>query len=72
MMWSSDMEQQGSFNGSKEEADCTYGHVNGFWLQACEELPSQIDPLEVYVHPTRDFEPFPSHRLAEKAHVTQL
>ncbi len=41
----------------------TYGHAYGFWLEACEELSSEIDPIKVHVYPSRDFKPFSRHHL---------
>lgn len=42
----------------KHQDNLTYGHIYGFWLKTCEELPSEIDPIEVHIHPSRDFKPF--------------
>lgn len=44
-------------------ATITYGHIYGFWLQACEELSPESNSFKVYIHPTRDFKILPIHNL---------
>lgn len=46
----------------------TYGHVYGFWLEACQELSSEIDPLKVHINPPRNLKPFPSNHLEGMDH----
>lgn len=40
-----------------------YGHIYGFWLQACEELSPESNSFKVYIHPAWYFKIAPSHNL---------
>lgn len=56
---------QGSNDSHAHRRDVlTYGHVYRFRLKACEELPSQCDPLKVDVDPPRNFKLIRRNHLA--------